>query len=70
MFLKDHNRLEETDYICPECKGEGRIKRIGDSPFGAKGDIICNRCQGKGKLDWIQNITGIKIKRGSWFGGN
>lgn len=42
--------LEVGEVLCPKCKGKGKF---------------CNHCMGKGKLDWIQNIVGIRSSNSS-----
>jgi len=51
--------LKEGEIVCDKCSGTGRteVKRNSIN-FYASG--MCPKCLGKGKLDWIENITGIK----------
>ncbi len=53
--------LEVGEVICDKCKGETFIRyteQRGNSFYPMK--ITCDKCKGNGKLDWIENITGIK----------
>jgi len=48
--------LKEGEIVCDKCSGTGRNQ--------VKNNYIirgtCPKCFGRGKLDWIENITGIK----------
>ncbi len=50
--MKKELTINEGEYICSECNGNGHIKN--------EKYISCKRCQGEGKLDWIENIVGKK----------
>lgn len=48
--------LNPGDVLCTECDGEGAIHS--SHPDGAS--MVCDKCKGYGKLDWIENVTGVK----------
>jgi len=54
-------KLELGEVLCSKCKGETFIRyteKRGNGFYPMK--QICDKCKGHGKLDWIENITGIK----------
>jgi len=44
--------LNEGEIICPKCGGHGD-----------EYTFICTKCLGSGKVDWIENIVGVKHKK-------
>jgi len=56
---------DETELVnCSRCGGRGKIM-IKGSEFSC----MCSKCLGKGKIDWIEQIVGIKLPR-TYFGCN
>ena len=54
--------LKEDKIVCDKCRGTGRteVRRNHLNYDYLTG--TCHKCFGKGKLDWIENITGAKMK--------
>jgi len=46
---------------CPECLGNGWVKKVKQIRNGKYYKLICNKCYGKKKLDWIEMITGVQL---------
>jgi len=50
---------------CPKCKGTGKItvklKGIEKHGISEITDFPCSKCNSAGKLDWIENIVGVKV---------
>jgi len=52
--------LNDGEIICSKCDGSGvHYNRMDISTF------VCSKCLGRGKLDWIENIVGVK--KYSWW---
>lgn len=57
MFWKKP-KLKDGEKLCPKCKGKGRTRVF---YFHDHCDsLMCNKCYGKGKLDWVEQIVGVK----------
>lgn len=56
--------LEEGEEFCKECNGIGLIsKKRNMSNIKMKTHyLICKKCMGDGKVDWIEKVTGKKIR--------
>lgn len=53
--------LEDGEIICKKCEGTGKTiftEQRGKGFYPIK--IQCTRCKGEGKLDWIENLVGMK----------
>lgn len=50
--------LEEGEVICPRCNGTGYDPNQGT--YWPK--QYCKKCRGNKKIDWIENIVGVKEK--------
>lgn len=45
---------------CSKCKGVGKM-------IDKDGTLICKKCNGKGKVDWIEQLLGIKFDEHIFF---
>ena len=62
-YLRENITLDETDVICSLCSGTGfNSYRIGAGGYQEKYFIprMCSGCNGRGKLDWVEQIVGVK----------
>jgi len=50
---------EIGEKLCDKCKGSGVIE-------DPEGEDICPKCMGYGKLDWVEQITGVKRIQNIW----
>ena len=50
--------LKKGEVVCNKCHGRGCFD-VPESPRLLK---QCLKCHGKGKLDWIQNVVGIRLR--------
>ena len=51
--------LKEGEIVCNKCGGTGRTTvKLAKPTINITG--FCLKCSGRGKLDWIENITGVK----------
>lgn len=51
--------LEEGEMVCTMCNGWGKVYHKHDD-----GIFQCSRCRGRGKLDWVENIVGVRGSSG------
>jgi len=51
--------LEEGEMVCDKCEGTGWMNHHW-------ADLPCEKCNGKGKLDWIENIVGVKVEKSKY----
>jgi RecJ-like exonuclease len=51
-------KVESHEFICPECKGKGKLEEWSVGKFTVEPE--CGTCYGAGKLDWIEKIMGKK----------
>lgn len=60
--------LKEGEIVCNKCGGTKHIevKRNPKKSGPYHPTEMCPKCFGTGKLDWIENITGIKQKFFRW----
>ena len=61
-FLKNYIILQEGEQFCPKCKGKGLVRIKNATSIGAKFSLKCDKCLGDGKIDWIEKVTGKKVK--------
>ena len=54
-------KLKEGEVLCDECNGSGNKAKWDQIP-DYKCYLECDKCLGKGKLDWIENVVGVKPK--------
>ena len=56
--------LKEGEIICDKCRGTGstKVKRKSKIPEPYYPLTMCLKCLGAGKLNWIENITGVKMR--------
>ena len=56
--------LKEGEIICDKCKGAGstKVKRDPRRSGPYHPTMICIKCLGEGKIDWIENIIGVKAR--------
>jgi len=47
-------KLEEGEVKCPKCKGKAYTRE--ENGF----KTLCSKCMGYGKLDWIENVVGVR----------
>ena len=58
-YLQQNITLEAGDIICPKCKGKRENNQY-TTPYKNHIEICCRKCYGNGKLDWIEQIVGVK----------
>lgn len=61
---KKDMELKEGELVCSLCNGWGKVYHKDDD-----GIFQCPRCKGRGKLDWVENIMGIKVPDGVYGTG-
>lgn len=57
--------LNEGERFCPKCDGKGKLRSSYLSPTTDRPIahiLMCDVCLGDGKIDWIEEVTGKKIK--------
>jgi len=56
--------LRKGEIVCDKCKGTGstKVKRDLTKSGPYRPTIICLKCLGGGKLDWIENIIGVRTR--------
>jgi len=61
-FKKCYTELKEGEEFCKTCHGEGMVKpkRTYTEDIKKGGLLVCNNCLGHGKLDWVENVIGVK----------
>lgn len=47
-------KLNVGEILCPKCQANDIVGKGKPTVFG------CDKCHGKGKLDWIENVVGIR----------
>lgn len=50
---------ELGEMICDKCGGEGAIIHNKIEVM----DYMCPKCKGRGRVDWVENITGVKKRK-------
>jgi hypothetical protein len=61
MAKVNSNRKVNEDLgeiVCDKCNGEGAILHHKIEVM----DYVCPKCQGRGKVDWVENVVGVKPK--------
>ena len=49
-------KLYKNEIICDKCNGKGVVNSLIGTGF------LCPKCLGIRKLDWIENVTGKKVR--------
>jgi DnaJ-class molecular chaperone len=53
-------KLNPGEIICDKCHGIGNYGYTKPNRNMRSYPKICSKCSGRGRLDWIENIIGVK----------